>query len=180
MKYLLLISFIFATTFFANAQLFVAKKSTVNFFSATPIENIQAECKDAKVLINVKTNEIAFLISNTSFQFENKLMQEHFNEKYIESEKYPMSTFKGRINEQIDLTQNGAYNVTVTGKLNIHGVEQDRTITGIITVKDGSIHVSSDFIVKVADHKIEIPKLVVKKVAEEIAVKVEVDLVSKK
>ncbi len=180
MKNLILTTAILAAAFAAQAQLFSSNQSTVGFFSATPVEDIKAECKDTKALLNVQTNEVAFLILNTCFQFENKMMQEHFNEKYMESSTYPMSTFKGRINEQIDLTKNGNYNVTVTGKLNIHGVEQDRTINGIITVKDGTIHISSDFKVKITDHKIKIPKLVVKNIAEEISVKVEADLIPKK
>ncbi len=164
----------------AKAQMFSSTQSQVSFFSKTPVEDIKAESKDIKALINVKTNDVAFLIGNTSFQFENKLMQEHFNEKYMESEKYPMSTFKGKINERVDFTKDGVYNVTVTGMLNIHGVEKVRTITGVITVSNGTIHIKSDFKVLVKDHNIEIPKLVLAKIAEEISVMVDANLSPKK
>jgi polyisoprenoid-binding protein YceI len=98
----------------------------------------------------------------------------------MESEKYPYSTFSGKINEEIDLTKDGEYAVTVTGKLNIHGVEQERTINGKIIVKNGEITLLSDFKVAVKDHKIEIPTVVVAKIAEVIDVKVNAVLLPKK
>jgi polyisoprenoid-binding protein YceI len=107
-------------------------------------------------------------------------MQEHFNEKYIESEKYPQSSFKGKINETIDYTKDGEHNVTVTGKLNIHGVEQDRTISGKVIIKNGTIQLISEFKVRNVDHNIQIPKLVVAKIAEAIEVKVDCILMPKK
>jgi polyisoprenoid-binding protein YceI len=119
-------------------------------------------------------------MTNTQFEFENKLMQEHFNEKYIESEKYPQSSFKGKINETIDYTKDGEHNVTVTGKLNIHGVEQDRTISGKVIIKNGTIQLISEFKVRNVDHNIQIPKLVVAKIAEAIEVKVDCILMPKK
>lgn len=163
-----------------HAQLVSTLTGAASFFSSTPVEDISAQSKKLLGVLNTKTNELAFSITNTTFDFPNKLMQEHFNEKYMESEKYPASTFKGKINESVDLTKDGEYNVTVTGKLNIHGVEQDRTIPGKIVVKDGKIKVTSDFIVKVADHKIAIPKLVIENIAEEIKVSIGAELLPKK
>jgi hypothetical protein len=120
------------------------------------------------------------MIQNNSFKFPNKLMQEHFNEKYMESEKYPASSFRGNVQEDIDLKVLGTYKVTVKGKLTIHGVTQERTITGTINVNEGSITLESNFKVKNADHKIEIPKLVITKIAEELDVKVLATLFPKK
>ena len=100
-------------------------------------------------------------------------MQEHFNEKYMESEKYPSSSFVGKLNEAVDLSKDGEYNLTATGKLKIHGVEMDRTIPVKATVKDGKLSFVSEFKVKVSDHKIEIPTLVMAKIAEEVSVKIE-------
>lgn len=159
--------------------LYKASNAEVSFFSSTPAENIDAKTVSATTLINVKTKDIAFVIQNISFQFPNKLMQEHFNEKYMESEKFPLSQFRGTVQENIDLSKPGTYQVTVKGKLNIHGVEQERIITGTITVHDGKIELVSNFKVKVADHKIEVPKLVLAKIAEEIDVKVIAILVPK-
>jgi polyisoprenoid-binding protein YceI len=97
----------------------------------------------------------------------------------MESEKYPLSQFRGTVQENIDLKVNGEYKVTVKGKLTIHGVEQERTISGTITVSEGKLELTSNFKVKNADHKIEIPKLVVAKIAEELDVQVKATLVPK-
>lgn len=164
----------------AQAQLFSTAVGSISFFSTTPVENIEAKSAQTLSVLNVKTRELAFSVGNTSFKFQNKLMEEHFNEKYMESEKFPQSTFKGKINEDVDLTKDGEYKVTVTGKLNIHGVEQERTIPGTVMVKDGSLILNSMFKVKEVDHKIEIPKLVVAKIAEEIDVKIEAKLMPRK
>lgn len=164
----------------ANAQLFSTSNGAISFFSKTPIENIEAKSTQALSVLNASTRELVFRVTNTTFKFPNKLMEEHFNEKYIESEKYPNSIFKGKINEEVDLSKDGEYKVTVTGKLLIHGVEQDRTIPGTIIVRDGAISLLSTFKVKEADHKIEIPKLVVAKIAEELDVNVDAKLLPKK
>ncbi len=164
----------------AHAQLFVTPAAKIDFFSKTPVEDIEAHSDNGVAILNTKTGELAFQVINTSFHFPNKLMEEHFNEKYMESEKFPKSSFKGKINETIDYTKDGTHNVTVTGTLNIHGVEQARTITGKVIIANGTIQLISDFKVKVADHKIEIPKLVLAKIAEEINVTVNATLAPKK
>jgi hypothetical protein len=164
----------------ANAQLYSTSSGTIDFYSETPLENIEAHSKNVVAILSTKTRDVAIQVANTSFQFPNKLMQEHFNEKYMESEKYVKSSFAGKINEDIDFSKEGTYDVTVTGKLNIHGVPQDRTISGKIIVKGGTIQLISDFKVIVADHKIEIPTLVATKIAEEINVHLDVVLNPKK
>ncbi|AMS28148.1 hypothetical protein AEM51_09180 [Bacteroidetes bacterium UKL13-3] len=179
-KSILTIASIAFMTIGAKAQLFSTSTGNIYFFSKTPVENIEAKSLQTLSVLNVATKELVFRVTNTTFKFPNKLMEEHFNEKYIESEKYPNSTFKGKINEDIDLTKDGDYQVTVSGKLNIHGVEQDRTIPGTISVKDGAITLLSEFKVKEVDHKIQIPKLVLAKIAEEIDVKVDAKLLPKK
>jgi polyisoprenoid-binding protein YceI len=165
----------------SNAQYLCSSQTCkVSFFSSTPAEDINAVSTTALGVINVKTREVAFSVNNTSFEFPNKLMQEHFNEKYMESEKFPKSTFNGKINEDIDLTKNGEYKVTVTGKLKVHGVEKDRTIPGVVVVKGGTVSIKTDFKVLVKDHNIEIPKLVIANIAEEIKVMIDAQLVAKK
>lgn len=165
----------------SSAQtLYKASNASVSFFSKTPIENIDGKSETATTLINLETKDIAFMIQNNSFKFPNKLMQEHFNEKYMESEKYPASSFRGNIQEDVNLKLPGSYKVNVKGKLNIHGVIQERTISGTIVVNEGSITLESDFKVKNADHEIKIPSLVVTKIAEELDVKVMATLYPKK
>lgn len=164
----------------SSAQtLYKATNATVSFFSKTPIEDIDGKSETATTLINLEKKDIAFMIQNNSFQFPNKLMQEHFNEKYMESEKYPISNFRGNVQENIDLKVAGVYQVTVNGKLTIHGITLDRTIPGTLTVKEGSILLESNFIVKNSDHKIEIPSLVATKIADELNVKVKATLLPK-
>ena len=99
-------------------------------------------------------------------------MQEHFNTDYMESDKYPKATFKGKIQEHIDLSKDGNYPVTVTGELEVHGVKQTRTIPGKITVSNGAVKMTSEFMVKCADHQIKIPQLVFHNIAESIRVQV--------
>jgi polyisoprenoid-binding protein YceI len=171
---------VFAASNVSAQTLYKATNAEVGFFSTTPVENIEAKTLTATTLINVQTKDIAFVIQNRTFEFPNKLMQEHFNEKYMETEKFPISQFRGTVQENIDLSKTGTYQVNVKGKLTIHGVEQERTITGTITVSEGKIELKATFKVKVADHKIEIPKLVLAKIAEEIEVKVNAILAPKK
>ncbi|MGZ4035070.1 MAG: YceI family protein, partial [Bacteroidia bacterium] len=123
--------------------------------------------------LNTSTGDIQMKIAMTGFIFEKPLMQEHFNENYVESEKYPVAIFKGKINEKVDFTKDGEYKVTVTGKLNIHGVEKDRTIDGVVSIKGGVISLSSSFKVKFADYKIEIPALQATVIPEDTDVKLE-------
>lgn len=164
----------------ASAQIYHTASGKISFFSKTPVEDIDAKSNSTVVLLNTKNNEMVFKVQNTSFNFPNKLMEEHFNEKYMESEKYINSIFSGKINETIDFMKDGSYEVTVTGKLNIHGVEQIRTINGKVVVKDQTIQLISDFKVIVADHKIDILKLVTAKIAEVIDVHVDTTLIPRK
>lgn len=100
-------------------------------------------------------------------------MQEHFNENYIESDKYPYAKFKGLIDQPIDFTKNGDYAVTVTGVLSVHGVDKKRTIPGKVSINNGVIQISTVFKVACVDHDIKIPKLVFAKIAEFITIKAE-------
>jgi polyisoprenoid-binding protein YceI len=142
------------------------------YFPTAPLEDIQASSNSGTSVYNPATGDLAFSVNIRSFQFPKSLMQEHFNENYMESDKYPKATFKGKIKEPIDLTKNGSYPVNVTGELDVHGVKQTRTIPGTVVVNNGTVSMSSEFMVKCADHKIEIPTLVFKKIAESIKMNV--------
>jgi hypothetical protein len=170
---LTLVIAILVTTSIAKAQIFKSKKDGVkiSFFSETPVENISAENTTSNALI-VK-DSISFKIPNKGFIFPKPLMQEHFNENYMESEKYKYSIFRGQFNEKIDFTKDGTYAVSATGKINIHGVEKLVTLKGTITIKGNDVMLNSSFEVKLADHNIERPKLVLQNIAEVIKVKVE-------
>ena len=165
-----LTALVFSTSMFA--QIFMAKTCEVSFFSASPLENIEAINKAAKPLVNTSTNDVQIKIVNTAFIFEKPLMQEHFNENYMESEKYPNTIFKGKINEKVDWTKDGETKVTVTGKMLMHGVEKDITIDGIVTMKGGEMTISSKFKVHIADYGIKVPSLYIQNIAEDVDVKI--------
>lgn len=141
------------------AQIYMAKTCEISFFSASPLENITAINKAAKPFLNIATGDLQIRITMTAFVFEKPLMQEHFNENYVESEKFPNAFFKGKINEKIDFTKEGEYKVSVTGKITIHGLDKDVTLEGIIIVKGNTITLSSTFKIVFADYNIQIPAL---------------------
>ncbi len=158
------------------AQIYMAKSCEISFSSVTPVENIAAVNKAVKPLLNTATGDLQMKIAMTAFVFEKPLMQEHFNENYVESEKFPNAFFKGKINEKIDYTKDGEYKVTATGKFTIHGVEKERTIDGVITVKGQQVMLSSTFRIKFADYNIVIPSLQAAVIPEDTEVKINATL----
>ena len=175
-KITLTLIFISLTFIGYSQEIYKATSGEISFFSETPLENIEAVNKLVKGLINTKNNEFAFITTIIGFKFEKPLMEEHFNENYMESEKYKTAMFKGKIIENIDFSKDGEYTVEAKGILNIHGVDQERTIEAKITVADGKLFVASKFKIKLEEHKIEIPKLVVKNIAEVVDVNVKMEL----
>jgi polyisoprenoid-binding protein YceI len=168
-----LIILLTAISLSVNAQdVYLDTKGTTSFFASTPLEDIDATSDQTVGAINAKTKDVYFKVKMETFVFRRSLMQEHFNENYMESEKYPYGTFKGTIDQDIDLTKDGTYQVTVTGDLTVHGVAQHRTIPGTLVIKGKSIDVTTEFDVKVADHKIDIPTVVAQKIAEVVKVKI--------
>jgi polyisoprenoid-binding protein YceI len=153
-----------------SQKILVAKSSAISFFSKTPVRDIEAENKTSASLINLDTKDIVVKIAVKNFIFPNKLMQEHFNENYLETEKFPSSTFKGKINETIDLSKDGKYPVSATGKLNMHGVEHDITLKGTATILNKKLTIDCVFDVALVDYKIAVPKLVFEEIAEKIKV----------
>ena len=176
MKKINLLVVLFAVHLATFAQpIYLSKTGEASFFSETPLENIDAHSKIVTSVLNTTSKEVVFKIKVRTFKFEKALMEEHFNEKYLESDKYSDATFIGKINETIDFTKDGVYQITATGKLNIHGIAKDRTEKGTLTIKNGQISISASFIVTLKDFKIEVPQLVMQNIAETIAVKVSAD-----
>jgi polyisoprenoid-binding protein YceI len=106
----------------------------------------------------------------TNFVFPNKLMQEHFNENYLESEKFPSATFKGKIKESVDLTVAGTYPITASGSATIHGVTRPIELKGSIVSTGATLAFTCQFEVKLMDYKVDIPKIVFAKIAEIVKV----------
>lgn len=155
-----------------KGSLLICKNASISLFSEAPLENIEAHSSAGVSVLNPATGEIQFTVPIRSFEFRKKLMQEHFNENYMESDKYPHAKFKGKFIEEINLEKDGEYPVTVTGDLEVHGIKRPRTIKGIMNVRNNKLSLSSAFDVKCQDHKIKIPQIVFQKIAETIRVKV--------
>lgn len=174
---LLVAAFLMAGGFSAMAQKVYTKNGTISFFSKAPLENISADNNQVMSVLNQQTGEMQFSVIIKSFKFKKALMEEHFNENYLESDKYPKAGFKGNITDisKVNFSKDGTYNVTVTGDLNIHGVTNKVTAPGTILVKNGIASASSKFTVKLADYKISIPKLVKDNIAENVEISVDCD-----
>ncbi len=151
-------------------SVFSTRTAELTLFSEAPMEDIKAVSKNAYGILNTDNGEIQFGVSIRSFRFRKSLMQEHFNENYMESDKYPAAKFKGKINTPIDLSKDGEFRVTATGDLEVHGVTRRRSISGTVKVSDGNIEIYSEFDVRCQDHNIKIPALVFKNIAETIRV----------
>ncbi len=161
------------------SQKYMTKNGFIKFYSETPIETIQADNRQVNSALDIQTGDFVFKILMKSFVFEKALMQEHFNENYVESDKFPNATFQGKVAgiSGIDLTREGIYEVTVEGDLTIHGVTRKITEKGTFTVKAGDkIHGASKFMVKPADYDIKIPSTVMKNIAETLEVTVDIEL----
>lgn len=154
------------------------QKATITFNSDAPNELIKAASKKLKGLINTGKKQFAFKAEVASFEgFNSPLQREHFNENYMESFKYPDITFSGKIIEDVDLSADGQYTVRAKGELNVHGVSRDRIIYADVVTKNGSMEVSSDFRVALADHDIKIPRVVNDKLATEVFITVKMILI---
>lgn len=165
--------FVMFLCFRSEAQdILIDKESRISFFSKAPLENISAVTQKASSALDTKRCEIAFKVPVKSFEFKKQLMQEHFNENYLESDRFPYATFSGKIKEGVAWDRDGTYPVTAVGNLEIHGVKKIYTTEAIIEVKGALITASAKFRVKVADHDIKIPRVVIKNIAEVVDVTV--------
>ncbi|MCX2573305.1 YceI family protein [Pedobacter sandarakinus] len=155
-----------------KAQNYISNNVKISFYSSTPIEDIKAASNKTSAVLIAQNGAFAFQVAIKSFEFEKKLMQEHFNENYMESDKFPYATFKGSLSPNINWKEDGEYKSIAKGILTLHGVSKPRSIPTKVTVKNGVISVSADFEVACSDHDIDIPTLVFTKIAKVISVKV--------
>ena len=161
----------------AQVNMYKTEHGKVQFHSEAQLEIINAASDKMKGVLNTTSRNFAFVIPISSFQgFNIALQREHFNENYMESDKYPNATFSGKIIEDVDFLTRGNMVVRAKGILAIHGVEQERIIKVSLSIRDGSVQVSSRFGVLLKDHDIKIPKIVHEKIASEIMVEVNAEL----
>jgi hypothetical protein len=181
---ILALLFIAGSTLTAQA-IYRGNSNKITFFSHTAMEDISATDTIATMLLNTKSNQVIASVDVRGFRFANALMEEHFNENYMETGKtgpkdakgnvtYPnrMATFNGKVNETIDYTKDGTHNVTMTGDLTIHNVKKPRTLNATLVIKGGVITIDCKFNVLLVDHEITVPTAVGQKIAESIEVTV--------
>lgn len=175
MKKVILLFITLLVTITAYTQtIYMTRSGQISFFSKTPMENIEAINNEVTSMLNPATGEVVFAVLIKSFRFEKALMEEHFNENYMESDKLPKSNFQGKIVnlKEVDFTKDGTYTATVEGDLTIHGVKQRVTSSSTFIVSKNKITGTSSFMVKPSDYNISIPSLVADKIAKSIEVKV--------
>lgn len=154
---------------------FFTRTGHIWFYSHTSVEDIEAHNYKVSSVIDAASGAMEFSVLMTAFQFEKALMQEHFNENYVESTKYPKATFKGKISniKDVNFSKDGSYPVTVTGNLTIKDKTNPVSTKGTLVVKGDQFTASSKFRIKLADYNVEIPKMVSNKIAEEIDINVD-------
>ena len=165
-----------SATFCAGAQdRFFTKTGKILFLSKAPLETIEAVNKTAGAVLDGKTGTVQMAVLMRGFEFKKALMQEHFNENYVESDKFPKAEFRGKVlnNESIDYTKDGTYNATASGQLTIHGIAQPVELPLTLTVDGGKLTAASVFNVLLSDYKISIPSIVKDKVSNSVKVHVE-------
>ncbi len=177
-RFAIIISFcVIITTAFVTRQSYKIGTGTVSFISNAPMEIIKAKSNLLKGVIEVPTKKFAFSIKINSFKgFNSPLQKEHFNENYLESNKYPEATFSGKIIEDIDFAKDGSYEVRAKGTFNVHNVPQERIIKCTLQIVNNQATVKSSFTVQLADHNISIPKVVHEKLATQIKVDVQAQM----
>lgn len=159
------------TPFQVTAQRYKSTRSTVHFFSDAPVEDIEATNKDGQSAFDIGSGEIVFSVPIKSFVFEKSLMQEHFNENYLESDKYPKATFVGTITDY-DSALKSWQNAKANGTMKIHGVERDLVAEGKLKIDENMLEINAKFSIKLEDYKIKIPKVVFYNIAEIVDVTV--------
>jgi hypothetical protein len=172
MKRLSLLLFGICCVSFIHAQKFSSEKGMITFFSDAAIEDIKAENTQVGSLFNSASGDLVYIVKILDFKFQKSLMREHFNEKYMETEKFPKSTFQGKVTG-FTAGATGEQKVKAVGKLTIHGVTKNVEIPGTLEFAGGKAIMKSKFMVKLVDYNIKIPKLVWQNIAEEIEVKVD-------
>lgn len=177
---------ILATVFYISgvnglfAQKYYSKVSQVVFTSDAPLEKIVGRNTNGLIVLDAANGRIECSVLIKGFQFEKALMQDHFNENYMESHKFPKGVFKGTITnmQDIHLKKDGTYAAVIKGDLTLHGITKPFSPTGKVVVKGGKITASSSFEIRVADFNIEIPKVVRENIAENVKVTIQADLLA--
>lgn len=164
-----------------QAGVYTCNNGKILLLSEAPLEVIKAGSNKLQGILKTTDQQFAWSVDVKSLHgFNSPLQQEHFNENYLESEKYPKAEYSGKIIEKVDFQTDGVYNVRAKGKFTVHGVTQERIVKTRLEIKGGKIKVHSEFTVLLAEHNITIPRIVYQKIANEVSVTVDADLISGK
>lgn len=157
---------------------FFTKNGKILFHSKASLENIEAHNKSVTCVLDTRSGAIQFAVLMKAFEFEKALMQEHFNENYIESHKFPRAEFKGALvnNHEVNYSRDGNYPVKVKGKLTLHGETRDVETNGTVQVRSGKLKADAVFSVALEDYNVEIPKLVKDNIAKTVSITVDCSL----
>lgn len=180
--YVIVLTFFFSSfNYLQTTGIYTSNHGIVKFVSKAPMEIIKAESKKLAGAINISKRTFVFTVPYKSFEgFNTSIQKEHFNEKYMESDKIPTAAFNGKLIDDVDFNTPGTYKVRAKGTMNIHGADKEMIIPCALVVKDGQITVSSDFSLLLGDFNIKVPKMVTEKIAEEIFVSVNIEMTERK
>ena len=169
---------LFAMTTYCQDKYFTKTGKILFQCAKSPLEKIEATNKSTTCVLDTKTGNMQFAVMMKGFEFEKALMQEHFNENYVESTKFPKADFKGQLvnNNEIDYAKDGTYQAKVKGKLQIHGETKDVETNGTIVIKEGKISSNAVFSVLLSDYNISIPSLVSDKISNTVNITVDCSL----
>lgn len=154
-----------------QAQIYMTRNGNVSFFSKTPLEDIKAENNQTFAAVDLSKRSVAFTLLQRNFLFPKQLMQEHYNENYVESDKFPKAQFSGTFTGDVG-GKPGTYKVQVSGQLTLHGVTRQINVPGELEIQEGKLTASSSFAVKPSDYNIKIPSLVKDKIASQINIQI--------
>lgn len=179
-KQIILVLLFFSLSTVLCAQVYLTRNATIRFFSEAPLENIEAVNQQVSSALDTQTGELVFRVLIRSFSFEKALMQEHFNDNFMHSHKYPNALFEGRVEqiEKIDFNTDGKHNVLVSGNLTIKDATRKISERGTLEIEGNTVRAQSTFIVEPEAYNIEIPRRFVRNIAREIEVTVDATLVA--
>jgi len=153
-------------------QLYYSKSGFIGFYATTPLEEIKGENNQAYAVVDLGKKELAFTALVKGFIFPKELMQEHFNENYVESDRYPKASFTGNFTGDVNMAREGSYPVRVKGQLSLHNIVHEVEMPAVLEVKGGMLIASARFVVMPEDFQIEIPSVVRNKIAREVTINV--------
>ena len=181
MKKLTTIALILGLVFNLSAQKYTTKTGKIKFESKTPLEDITAENRKVVSVLDATTGAMEFSLLMKGFDFPNQFMEDHFNESYAESTKFPKATFKGKLTDvkKVDFTKDGSYTAEVTGKLTIKNVTKEIKTTATFVVKGGKVTATAHLDLKPKEYGMVIPATAEAKIAESIGVDIIMDYAKK-